>query len=160
MSIPERAFITEHKKSDIYAQALSSIVFLIITITALYLLASKDAEPIQFAVPFILSTLSVVILLRVLPKQIKLESRGNFFTITHLLTQSTRTYEVSKLDGYRTNEFKSRSGLVKELILIKGNRQLHTLSSVYVTNFEELKELVNDKLKYLGEQESRSKSLF
>lgn len=155
-----QTFKTEHKKYEALTKAASAGFLLVAMTWTIYLLATgrSASEPLQFLIITLLSIATVLILYGVLLKLVRLEFQGKYVNIIHRLTGNIRTFEIYELDGYRTREFRSKGGLVKELILIKDNKNLQTLSSAYITNFERLSKFIDSRLENLGEEEKNIKN--
>ncbi|QSE98038.1 hypothetical protein [Fulvivirga lutea] len=154
------AFKTKHKKHEAITKAVSALILFTAIIFTLYLSAPVHSEenPLLFTVISILSIVVVLNLFSMLKKQVRLEFQGKILTIVHRLTGNERSFELSQLDGYRTREYESRSGLIREFILVKDNKYLQIISSANVTNFDQLTEHVCSKLTNLGQEEKSLKN--
>ncbi len=116
-SFEKDTFKTEHKKYEALTKLVSALVLFIAMLWTMHILVSGQSEggPIQFTIITVLLIAMILILCGVLRKLVRLEFQGKFINVIHRLTGNTRTFELSQLDGYRTREFESRSGLVREL---------------------------------------------
>lgn len=147
-------FHTEHKKYDAIIKGISGIILFVAATSTAYILLKEQSEIDHITLSIFIPGIVVfnLIIYGTLKNQVKLEIDGGFITIIHRLTGTTKTFELRQIEGFKTREFNSKTGLVKELILIKDGKPFQIISSANTINLDTLIERFNNSLEFLGEE--------
>lgn len=145
-------FTTEHKKYDAIIKGVNAVFLFLVALIAAYILLTEKSERSLFTlIVFSLGLVAFIsILYSTLKKQVRLEFDDNSLMTIHRITGTIRTIELRQIEGFKSREFESRSGVIREIILIKDGKPFLIISSADVVNFKELRDRISNSLKYLG----------